>query len=78
MPAQKDNVSPFTSKKCPYCENYLAIDERFCFSCNKKVGKLNIKTGIAKHPIDWISYIICILSWAYLGFYIWWAFYKRK
>ena len=75
MPDQQDNNSPFTSKKCPYCENYLTIDERFCFSCKKKVGKLNKKTGLAHHPINWISYLICIISWTFLVFYIWWAFF---
>jgi len=74
MSAQQDSASQFTSKKCLHCGNYLAIDERFCFSCKKKVGKLNKKTGMAHQPINWISYLICIISWTFLVFYIWWAF----
>jgi hypothetical protein len=76
MPVQKVNDSAFASKKCPYCENYLAVDDQFCFSCNKSVGKLNKNTGMAEHTVAWISYIICFLAWAFLGFYIWWAFFS--
>jgi len=75
MTDQHDKDAQFTTKKCPYCENYLAVDDRFCFSCNRRVGKLNEKTGMAEPPVAWISYIVCILSWAFLVFYIWWAFY---
>jgi|APLow6443716910_1056828.scaffolds.fasta_scaffold248144_2 hypothetical protein len=74
MPAQQDDIPLFTSKKCPYCDSYLATDERYCFSCNKRVGPLDKKTGMAKQPINWLAYIICILYWAFLGLYLWWAF----
>lgn len=75
MPQPNETDATFTTKKCPYCESYLAVDDRYCFSCNKKVGRLNETTGMAKHPVAWLSYIICFLSWSFLIFYIWWAFY---
>lgn len=78
MPNRQGQVPPssFDSKKCPYCENYLSVEDRFCFACNKRVGKLNKKTGMAEHPVAAASYIICLLSWASFIFYLWWAFFR--
>ena len=71
----KNEAPVFVSKKCPECLTSLPLDATQCTSCKKKIGKVN-KNGIAKLPIDWMSYLICVLS--ILGFclYIWWAFLK--
>jgi hypothetical protein len=76
MPVQNDRVSAFTNKKCPYCEIYLSLNDTVCYSCKKKVGKLNELTGMADHPINWKSYIIFVISVAVLAGYIKWAFFK--
>ncbi|MFC1515407.1 hypothetical protein ACFL7E_01465 [Thermodesulfobacteriota bacterium] len=36
------------------------------------------KDGIAKKPVDWMSYIRAILMWAIFGLYMWWAFLREK
>lgn len=75
-PQDKASPSSFASKKCPYCENHLSEEDQFCFSCNKRVGKLNKKTGVAGRPVALGSYVICFLSWAFLIYYLWWAFFR--
>jgi len=61
------------TKRCPECFTELSLDAKICFSCNQKVGKLG-KHGLAKKPFNWLSYVICILSWLGFCLYIWWAF----
>ena len=71
-----NNEAPvFVSKKCPGCLTSLPLDATHCTSCKKKIGKVN-KNGIAKFPIDWMSYVICFLSISGFCLYIWWAFLK--
>ncbi len=62
------------NKNCPYCHASLGFDDTQCYSCGRKVGKYNPRTGRTEKPTDWWSYVICILSWMFLIFYIWWAF----
>ncbi len=64
------------SKKCPYCNIYLEINAKRCYSCKRRVGRAN-RVGIARKPLDWLAYLICILSWAAFGFYVWWAFLRK-
>lgn len=67
IPSRKD-------KKCPYCSVPLALNATECFSCKKKVGKMN-KHGIAEKPANYTAYIFCLASW--VGFYLYmrWAFF---
>ena len=62
------------SKKCPECLTYLAPDAKECFSCGARVKGAD-KTGIAKRPFNWKSYLFSLLSAAALGLYLWWAFF---
>jgi len=64
-------------KKCPECFAYLPIDAQVCVSCKKKVGKID-KHGIAKKPVDWMSYVRCLLMWCLFCLYMWWAFLRDK
>jgi len=60
-------------KRCPECGVNLPLDARRCFFCHTRVGRAD-KHGMAIKATNWISYLVCILSWAILIFYIKWAF----
>jgi hypothetical protein len=66
-------VETLLVKRCPECFINLPLDAKECFSCHTRVGKID-KEGKAKKSVDWVSYIICILSWAVFFIYIKWAF----
>ncbi|MDP2643305.1 MAG: hypothetical protein Q8P24_00030 [Desulfobacterales bacterium] len=62
-------------KKCPWCNARIHIDVKTCSFCKKKVGK-TVAGGIAQKPIDWRSYLICLIVWVVFILYIWWAFFR--
>ena len=64
-------------KKCPNCLTYIALDDKKCPACKSRVGKIGTD-GIAKRPVDWMSYFRAILMWVILGLYMWWAFFREK
>ena len=65
------------TKKCPDCLTSLNIDAVRCEWCGSKVGEADSKSGLAKKPIDWWAYIICMASFIALGLYIWLVFIKE-
>lgn len=65
---------PSGSKKCPECLTLLPASAKVCTGCQRKVGPVN-RYGMARRPVDWKGYTICLLAWAALGIYIWWAFF---
>jgi hypothetical protein len=67
------DLDDILTKRCPECFVSLPLDAKACFSCHTRVGKVD-KTGKAKKKPDWMSYIVCILSWAVLILYVKWAF----
>ncbi|MCD6184605.1 MAG: hypothetical protein J7K84_02255 [Deltaproteobacteria bacterium] len=69
-----ENNHCFITKKCPDCLTILPLDAKKCTACGKKVGEID-KTGFAKRPINWMSYVISFLAWVAFCFYIWWAFF---
>ncbi|MGB5158952.1 hypothetical protein [Desulfobacterium sp. N47] len=73
MSADKDSNYGYLSKKCPECLTYISLDASVCPSCHSRVGKVT-KTGLAKRPTDWNSYLMLIIAVAAFCFYIWWAF----
>jgi hypothetical protein len=64
------------SKRCPECFINLPLDAKECFSCHTRLGKPD-KFGKAKRKPDWISYILCIVSWTIFILYIQWAFFSN-
>lgn len=60
-------------KRCPECFVNLPLNAKRCFSCHARVGRAD-KHGMARKTTNWISYIVCILSWTILILYIKWAF----
>jgi len=60
-------------KRCPECFVNLPLDAKECFSCHTRVGGVD-KHGKARNAVDWISYVLCILSWTIFFIYIKWAF----
>lgn len=78
MALKKKTIAPagkidLRVKRCPECFINLPLDAKRCFSCNTRVGRPN-KHGVARKGTNWISYIVCILSWAILIIYVKWAF----
>jgi hypothetical protein len=63
-------------KRCPQCFSSLTMDEMVCPSCNQKLKASINKHGYAKKPVNWHAYLMCLLSWAGMALYIWWAFFK--
>lgn len=57
------------TKTCPYCSVPLALNVEECFSCKKKVSKVN-KHGIAGKPVNYKAYIICLIVWVAFYLYI--------
>ncbi|PIP37114.1 MAG: hypothetical protein COX20_02510 [Desulfobacterales bacterium CG23_combo_of_CG06-09_8_20_14_all_52_9] len=62
-----------TTKRCPECFYELPLNAKECISCHSRVGSVGAD-GRAKRPSDWVSYVLCVVSWAVFIFYIWWAF----
>jgi len=60
-------------KRCPECFVNLPLDARRCFSCHARIGRAD-KHGMARKATNWVSYIVCIVSWTILILYIKWAF----
>ena len=67
----------FEDKRCPECFARLPLETDFCSACCQKVGDVN-KYGLAKKPINWRGYSICLVSMLAFGIYIWWAFFKAR
>jgi len=63
-----------TSKKCPECFGYIPAEAVRCPACGVKVGKAGAH-GMAKKPINWKAYLVCLLSWIVFVLYMWWAFF---
>ena len=63
------------AKRCWNCSTFIPADARRCFSCHRRVGPPN-KFGMARKPIDWWGYLVCLFLWGLLGYYGWWAFFK--
>ena len=66
-------MKPGSVKKCPYCYTYVAVEDRRCTSCGKRVGAMD-RSGWARKVIDWRAYLGAIVAVIiFLAFY-WWAF----
>jgi len=72
---EKSGKGRSQTKKCPDCFTHLSLDATVCPYCKKKVGKVDHQ-GMAKKPVDWKAYLICLLCWAGFGLYMWWAFFR--
>lgn len=57
-------------KKCPYCNAYVKVEKRRCSECDARLGAVG-RDGIARKPIDWRAYTVCILTWLGLFSYFW-------
>jgi len=68
-----NTADEITVKRCPGCFVSLPLDAKECFSCHTKVGRAD-KFGKARTDVNWMSYIVCIVSWAIFFIYIKWAF----
>ena len=62
-------------KKCPECYTYIPLDASKCPSCKARVGAVD-KHGMASRYVNWGSYFMCIIAWAVLAIYVWYAFFR--
>ena len=65
-----------TSKKCPECYEFMALDAKICPACKIKVRKMD-STGMARRATDWKAYLIAFFAILIFILYIWWAFFKE-
>ena len=66
-------MKPGNIKKCPYCYTYLAVKDRRCKACGKRVGAVD-SSGWARKVLDWRAYLGALVAVIiFLAFY-WWAF----
>jgi len=63
------------TKKCPQCFTYVPLDALKCPRCKTRLGKVD-KHGMAIKSTDWGSYLLCLLAWAVLAIYVWYAFFR--
>ncbi|MDA3895634.1 MAG: hypothetical protein PF482_05745 [Desulfobacteraceae bacterium] len=70
---QDDTTDEIIVKRCPECFVSLPLDAKRCYSCHARIGRAD-KYGKARKSVNWISYIVCFISWAILFAYIKWAF----
>lgn len=73
--SEKNTSNKYRVKKCPECFTVLSIDALRCDFCNQKVGAAN-DIGIAKLPVDWMSYFHAFIAISAFCFFIWWVFLK--
>ncbi len=63
-------------KKCPFCGEYLRVDDSRCTDCGRRVGRVN-SLGIAEKPFEWGAYAAALIACAALGAFIWYFFFRR-
>jgi uncharacterized protein (DUF983 family) len=63
------------TKKCPYCSSYVKLHADRCDACNRRIGPANAY-GIAKKPVNIVSYVVAIVAVGGLAAYMIWAFVK--
>ncbi|MDJ0913184.1 MAG: hypothetical protein QNI95_06425 [Desulfobacterales bacterium] len=71
----RQRTKQYKIKRCPFCSYQLPLEATVCSSCKSKVGQVD-KHGMASKPTRWAANIVCLISWAVFGWYIWWAFLK--
>jgi len=64
------------TKKCPQCYTYLPLHAQVCTACHAKVGEVD-KLGFAEKPVDWLGYLLAVVSIAGLIIFIWWGFFRE-
>lgn len=75
--AKKNKNIVYRVKRCPECFKSLALDSAYCHFCGQRVGEVDWR-GVARKPVNWQAYFMCVLSWAFFFFYCWWAFFRKK
>jgi methionyl-tRNA synthetase len=65
----------FTTKKCPYCSTYVKHDADRCEACKRRIGPPN-EYGVAKKPVNVVSYLTALGAVAAMVAYFFWAFVK--
>jgi ribosomal protein L40E len=64
----------YATKKCPECYAHLPLRAKQCHACNAKVGDVD-KLGFAEKPVDWLGYVVAVISIVVFAVFMWWAFF---
>ena len=73
--SRKDTAEHIT-KKCPECYTYLPLDAQVCPACKTKVGDVD-RLGFAEKSIDWMGYLLAVVSIVGFIIFVWWAFFRE-
>lgn len=63
-------------KKCPFCGEYLRLDDTRCTDCGRRVGPVN-RMGLAKKPVEWQTYLAALIACVALGAFVWYFFFRH-
>jgi hypothetical protein len=72
----KNDRRRYLTKKCPHCYEYLALRAKVCTACQKKVGEVD-KLGFAQKPVDWLGYLIALVTMVAFSVFMWWGFFRE-
>ena len=70
---QEKGEKKFSTKKCYECFEHMKLDAIECPFCKSRVGPVD-RDGIAKKPVDWISYVVFLVALAALALFVWKVF----
>ena len=73
---EKGGDSVYLTKKCPECYSYLLMQANECDVCETQV-RIADNGGLAKKPINWMSYFHCFLAWLSLTLFVWLCFFTK-
>ncbi|MFH2218532.1 MAG: hypothetical protein ABII68_02580, partial [Pseudomonadota bacterium] len=59
--AEPTRSQKYDTKRCPECRTHLPAAATKCTACGQKVGEAT-PSGIAKKPVDWVSYVSLFLA----------------
>lgn len=65
-------VVPIMTKRCPFCSAILALSEKQCHSCKRKVGDPDSE-GVATVPGRWKTYVSFLVAFAIMVVYFMYA-----
>lgn len=72
----KNKSAQHLTKKCPECYTYLPLHARVCPACHAKVGEVD-RLGFAEKPVDWLGYLLAVVSIVGFAIFMWWAFFRE-
>ena len=72
----RQETSEHITKKCPECYTYLPLHAQVCTACQTKVRDVD-RLGFAEKSIDWLGYLLAVVSIVWFSIFMWWAFFRE-